>query len=60
MFDQLRTLGGNVTPPVFYDVFARWDLVAIGMAGIVMAVVAAMVPGRWAARTNVVDVLRAE
>ena len=60
LFDQLSHLGGNITPPAFYDVFAPWELVAIPLAGIVVAVVAAMVPGRWAARTNVVEVLHAE
>jgi putative ABC transport system permease protein len=60
LFDQLSSLGGNVTPPAFYDVFAPWELVAIPLAGIVVAVVAAMVPGRWAARTNIVEILHAE
>jgi hypothetical protein len=31
---------------------APWELIAIPLAGIVVAVVAAMIPGRWAARTN--------
>ncbi len=60
LFDQLSNLGGNITPPVFYDVFATWELVAIPLAGVVVAVVAASIPGRWAARTNVVEVLHAE
>jgi ABC-type lipoprotein release transport system permease subunit len=60
LFDQLSTLGGNITPPAFYDVFAPWELIAIPLAGVVVATAAAMVPGRWAARTNVVEVLHAE
>jgi ABC-type lipoprotein release transport system permease subunit len=60
IFDQLSSLGGNITPTTFYDVFAPWELIAIPVAGIVVAVVAAIVPARWAARTNVVEVLRAE
>jgi len=60
LFDQLSRLGGNITPPSFYDVFAPWELAAIPLAGIVVAVLAAAIPGRWAARTNVVEVLHAE
>jgi putative ABC transport system permease protein len=60
LFDQLSSLGGNITPLVFYDVFAPWELIAIPLGGIIVAVVAAGIPGRWAARTNVVEVLHAE
>jgi putative ABC transport system permease protein len=60
LFDQLSSLGGNITPPAFYDVFASWELIAIPLAGIAVAVLAAMVPGRWAARAKVVEVLHAE
>ena len=60
IFDQLSSLGGNITPVAFYDVFAAWELIAIPLTGVVAAVVAAMIPGRWAARTNVVEVLHAE
>jgi putative ABC transport system permease protein len=60
LFDLLSNLGGNDTPVALYDVFAPWELVAIPLAGVVVAVVAAMIPGRWAARTNVVEVLHAE
>ena len=60
LFDQLSSLGGNITPLAFYDVFAPWELVAIPLGGIIVAVVAAGIPGRWAARTNVVEVLHAE
>ena len=60
LFDQLSKLGGNITPPIFYDVFAPWELIAIPLAGVAVAVLAAMLPGRWAARRNVVEVLHAE
>jgi putative ABC transport system permease protein len=60
LFDQLSALGGNTTPPAFYDVFATWELVAIPVAGVAVAIAAAVIPGRWAARTNVVEVLHAE
>src|ERR1700736_5341614 len=60
LFDQLSSLGGNITPLAFYDVFAPWELIAIPLGGIIVAVVAAGIPGRWAARINVVEVLHAE
>jgi len=49
-----------VTPAVFYEVFGIWELIAIPIAGVAVAVAAALIPGRWAARTNVVEVLHAE
>jgi putative ABC transport system permease protein len=60
LFDQISSLGGNITPLAFYDVFAPWELIAIPLAGILLAVVAAVIPGRWAARSNVVEILHAE
>ena len=60
LFDLLSNLGGDDTPPALYDVFATWELIAIPLAGVVVAVAAALIPGRWAARTNVVEVLHAE
>jgi len=58
--DLISNLAGNDTPPAAYDGIASWQLIAIPLAGVVLAVAAAMVPGRWAARTNVVEVLHAE
>jgi putative ABC transport system permease protein len=60
LFDQLSNLGGNTTPPAFYDVFATWELIVIPIVGVAVAIAAATIPGRWAARTNVVEVLHAE
>jgi putative ABC transport system permease protein len=60
LFDLVNNIGGNATPRALYGVFAPWELVAIPLGGLVVAVVAALVPGRWAARTNVVEVLHAE
>jgi putative ABC transport system permease protein len=54
------TAGGNDIPPAVYQVFAAWELVAIVLAGVGVAVGAALIPGRWAARTNVVAALHAE
>ncbi len=56
----VSSLGGDKTPAAAYGVFAPWELVAILLAGVIVAVGAAMLPGRWAARTNVVEVLHAE
>jgi len=36
------------------------ELVLIPLLGVVVAVAAALIPGRWAARTNVVEVLHSE
>jgi hypothetical protein len=60
LFDQLSNLGGNTTPPTFYDVFTTWELIAIPIVGVAVAIAAATIPGRWAAGANVVEVLHAE
>jgi putative ABC transport system permease protein len=60
LFDLLSNLGGDETPAALYNVFAPWELIAIPLAGVAVAVAAALIPGRWAARTNVVEVLHAE
>jgi len=60
LFDQLSNLGGNITPTGFYNVFGTWELFAIPLGGVILAIAAAVIPGRWAARTNVVQVLHAE
>ena len=60
LFNLLSNLGGDDTPSALYNVFGAWELIAIPLGGVVVAIGAAMVPGRWAARTNVVEVLHAE
>jgi putative ABC transport system permease protein len=52
--------GGNDIPPAVYNVLPVWELLAVPVASIAVAVGAALIPGRWAARTNVVTALRAE
>jgi putative ABC transport system permease protein len=54
------TAGGNDIPPAVYQVFAAWELLAIALTGVAVAMAAALIPGRWAARTNVVAALHAE
>lgn len=53
-------IGGNDTPPGLDRVFAAWELLTIPLAGVVVALVAAVIPARWAAGTNVVEALHAE
>jgi len=60
LFDLVGGLGGDTIPPAAYGAFAPWELLAILVAGLLVAVSAAVIPGRWAARTNVVEALRAE
>jgi putative ABC transport system permease protein len=58
--DVISTSTGNDTPPSVYGVFNPLELVLIPLLGVAVAVAAALIPGRWAARTNVVEVLHAE
>ncbi len=58
--DVISSSTGNDTPPSVYAVFNPFELVLIPLLGVVMAVAAALIPGRWAARTNVVEVLHSE
>jgi len=50
----------GITVAIFVVTLAAWELIAIPLLGVVVAIAAAMIPGRWAARTNVVEVLHAE
>lgn len=52
--------GGVDIPGSAYGRFAPWELVGIPLAGVAVAVAAALIPGRWAARVNVVEALHAE
>ena len=56
----IDSVGGNDTPPALHEVFAPWELLTIPQAGVAVAIAAALVPGGWAARTNVIEVLHAE
>ena len=58
--DVVSSATGNDTPPAAYGVFKPLELVAIPLLGLLVAVAAALIPGRWASRTNVVEVLHAE
>jgi len=58
--DVISNSAGNDTPPAAYSVFNPLELLLILVLGVGVAVGAALVPGRWAARTNVVEVLHSE
>ncbi|HEX2648181.1 MAG TPA: ABC transporter permease, partial [Candidatus Dormibacteraeota bacterium] len=60
LLDFVSNAAGNDTPPAIYNMFAGWELAVLPFAGVAVAVAAALIPGRWAARTNVVEVLHAE
>jgi putative ABC transport system permease protein len=60
LLNLLDSVGGSDTPPALYEVFTAWQLLAIPLAGVIIAVAAALIPGRWAARANVIEVLHAE
>jgi ABC-type lipoprotein release transport system permease subunit len=60
LLNFLNSEGGNDTPPALYEVFTIWQLVAIPLAGVAIAMAAALLPGRWAARQPVAEVLQAE
>ena len=58
--DLISSTAGNDTPPGAYGVFSPLELAAIPLLGVIVAICAALIPGRWAARTNVVEVLHSE
>jgi len=58
--DVISSSAGNDTPPGAYAVFNVYELVLIPLLGVGVAIAAALIPGRWAARTNVVEALHAE
>ena len=60
LLDLVDSATGNDTPPATYAVFNPLELAVIPLLGVAVAVTAALIPGRWAARTNVVEVLHSE
>ncbi|TME49695.1 MAG: FtsX-like permease family protein [Chloroflexi bacterium] len=61
LFDLIiSSVGGTAPPPSAHGAFEPWQVVVIPVAGVIVAIAAAVIPGRWAARTNVVEVLHAE
>jgi putative ABC transport system permease protein len=61
LFDLVvGSFGGADIPSAAHGTFALWELVAILLGAVVVAIAAALIPGRWAASTNVVEALHAE
>jgi len=47
-------------PPSVLDVYHPWELVLLALSGLAIAVVGALLPAGWAARTRTASALRAE
>jgi putative ABC transport system permease protein len=58
--DVLQTGIGNDAPRETLDVFTAPQVASVLLAGLAVAMLAAALPARWAARTPVVQVLRSE
>jgi putative ABC transport system permease protein len=56
----MADLAGNDVSTVHYQVFSLPVLAALILAGVVVAMMGAYLPARWAARTSVAEVLHAE
>jgi putative ABC transport system permease protein len=51
---------GNDLPPGTLEVFSAAGLLLLGLAGVALALLASLLPARWAARTRVAEVLHSE
>ena len=47
-------------PPALISVYAPWELIALGLAGLLIAIAGALGPAGWAARARTAFALRAE
>jgi putative ABC transport system permease protein len=47
-------------PASFLNVYRGWELAALALAGVIIAVGGALLPAGWAARTRTVSALHAE
>jgi putative ABC transport system permease protein len=59
----MTTIGaylGNDLPRGTLEVFSAADLVLLGLAGVAIALLASLLPARWASRTRVAEVLHSE
>ncbi|MEU8239130.1 ABC transporter permease [Actinoplanes missouriensis] len=56
----MASSAGLVLPSPVLDVYPLWTVVALGAGGILLAVLAALVPAGWAARSRPSAALRAE
>jgi ABC-type antimicrobial peptide transport system permease subunit len=60
VLDAISNAAGNDTPPSTYGMVGAWGLFTVALVGVAIAVGAALIPARWAARTNVIEVLHTE
>jgi putative ABC transport system permease protein len=60
LMTTVGTYLGNDLPRGMLDVFSAQGLAVLGLAGIAIAMLAAVLPARWAARTRVAEVLHSE
>src|SRR5947208_2830556 len=60
LLDVVNSSAGNDTPPSGYAALNPTELAGILLMVVTVAVAAALIPARWAARTNVVEVLHSE
>ncbi|MFI6333968.1 ABC transporter permease [Streptomyces sp. NPDC050535] len=51
---------GTNLPPSILDVYEPWQLLLLGLAGITIALLGALLPAGWAARTRTATALRTE
>jgi putative ABC transport system permease protein len=51
---------GTGLPTSFLNVYRGWELGALALAGVVIAVAGALLPASWAARSTTASVLRTE
>jgi putative ABC transport system permease protein len=60
LLDLISSAAGNDTPAGVYGGVGAIALIGVPLAGVMVAVAAALLPGRWAAGTNVAAVLHSE
>ena len=60
LLDVVSSATGNDTPTGMYSVFNPGELAIIPLIAVAVAIIAALIPARWAADTNVVQVLHSE
>lgn len=60
LIDALGSFTGNDIPPFVLSVFSPAPLLLAALAGVAVAVLGSLLPGRWAARAHVTEVLRSE
>ncbi|WP_319205529.1 ABC transporter permease [Streptomyces sp. ME02-8801-2C] len=51
---------GTDLPPSVLDVYALWQLMLLGLAGLTIALLGALLPATWAAKTRTATALRTE